>query len=513
MIRLGRLGMVSLQIIVLLVVLVVGIGCTSDLGTPVVSPLTEVPLGTPTATPDSAIQVEIGPSATPSPMLSVEITDIEVTQGIQNLANDMPLVDGRETYVRVYVRALQTKGAPINNVAAVLCRVINGQPEDCFQADNGFVDALPSGGNRLILNDSFYFRLPPPWRTGTQTIQAGVLWNVVNIAVEQRTLTFHETEPLNLMLLPLHFHDDFDPFKDEIVYFYGENPFGFDSNYSDAWDTVNNVRRFHPVSTINVDSVPLPLEPLFHFCFTWPPPPFPPPPVLCASPLALFEWKLLALVGGEVKKTYSSDDSLLLAIRALNNLYTDTMDDQIWLGMVPPEVFNNFHTGSCAGGAGWKFEAFSVMEPVMRTDCHKRKWDFRAGAVTAHELGHSKGLHHVNCTPDDEDETGPDEDYPFTGNFNNVDGELKAVCSLSYVDDRGYYGFDVYWTYLQYDLEFPPEGQYEPIVISNSPEIAEVGYPIMSYKKPRWIDPYHYCKLLGFYGGPNALDGCTDFGQ
>ena len=46
------------------------------------------------------------------------VTGIEVTQGIQNLANEMPLVAGRATVVRVYVADLS--GAGGQNVTARL---------------------------------------------------------------------------------------------------------------------------------------------------------------------------------------------------------------------------------------------------------------------------------------------------------------------------------------------------------------------------------------------------------
>jgi hypothetical protein len=57
----------------------------------------------------------------------------------------------------------------------------------------------------------------------------------------------------------------------------------------------------------------------------------------------------------------------------------------------------------------------------------------------------------------------------------------------------GFYGLDVY-----HDLFGLPE----PAVVSNDPAAAAAnrGFPLLSAAEPRWIDPFHYCRLLDYYG-------------
>jgi hypothetical protein len=64
---------------------------------------------------------------------------------------------------------------------------------------------------------------------------------------------------------------------------------------------------------------------------------------------------------------------------------------------------------------------------------------------------------------------------------------------LAAVDVAGYYGMDVY---------FEKFGLSAPAIISNDPLAMEpnLGFPLMGYRRPRWIDPYTYCALLKKYG-------------
>lgn len=62
---------------------------------------TSTPTNTPTPTPTHT------PTRTPSvlPQLDLQLVDMEVSQGIQNLDHNVDLITGRDTYVRLYVRA------------------------------------------------------------------------------------------------------------------------------------------------------------------------------------------------------------------------------------------------------------------------------------------------------------------------------------------------------------------------------------------------------------------------
>ncbi len=112
--------------------------------------------------------VAAAPLGPPGP--AVEVTSIEVTQGIQNPANDVPLLNSRRTYARVHVAAT---GAAVAGVTARLSAIAS------FTSGGGttlvpLAPLMPSGAggptitvnpnpHRELLGDSFLFELPWPW--------------------------------------------------------------------------------------------------------------------------------------------------------------------------------------------------------------------------------------------------------------------------------------------------------------------------------------------------------------
>jgi len=103
------------------------------------------------------------------------LTDIEITQGIQNLANEVPLVEGKQTFVRVYGR---TNGEAVNNVSAIL----HGEVVDTG-ADLGTLNAIQGAAclsmdgdipDRDQLNKSFVFELPKTWWKGAVIFTAEI---------------------------------------------------------------------------------------------------------------------------------------------------------------------------------------------------------------------------------------------------------------------------------------------------------------------------------------------------
>jgi hypothetical protein len=103
---------------------------------------------------------------------TVHITGIEVTQGIQDLANSVPLISGRKTFVRVHARSV---GPAVAGVTATLsgavttCTLIGNV---CSTAQLGSLNPVNLVGPRLtirpnpirtLLNDSFLFELPSNW--------------------------------------------------------------------------------------------------------------------------------------------------------------------------------------------------------------------------------------------------------------------------------------------------------------------------------------------------------------
>ena len=93
----------------------------------------------------------------------VAVTVIEVTQGIQNLSNDMPLVAQRPTVARVFARS--TSGATVQPVIA-LTGLRGGVPlPGSPLAPINSLRVTAAGGDRLSFSGGYYFELPPAWVT------------------------------------------------------------------------------------------------------------------------------------------------------------------------------------------------------------------------------------------------------------------------------------------------------------------------------------------------------------
>ena len=101
----------------------------------------------------------------------LSVRAIEVTQAIQNLANDVPLVENKLTWARVFVRAV-----PGSQPARVHLHGYCGgvascpAPPFCRPGASNFPNA--TGGRRGVLHDSYNFLIPQAWRQGTVTLLA-----------------------------------------------------------------------------------------------------------------------------------------------------------------------------------------------------------------------------------------------------------------------------------------------------------------------------------------------------
>lgn len=144
--------------------------------------------------------------AGPAPVSNVAVTGIEVTQGIQDLANSVPLISGRRTFVRVYVKA---NGAPVEGVTATLSGLGNiaCAPGLCPPVGASLGPLIPVNtvGPRITvspnpkrsnLDDSFLFELPWQW-TSYQSLR---LHAVLNTGVEPPKVSC----PNDILSEPLH---------------------------------------------------------------------------------------------------------------------------------------------------------------------------------------------------------------------------------------------------------------------------------------------------------------------
>jgi len=437
----------------------------------------------PTASPGGQnVQALPGPTEQPGyaapPPPDLRITDLELTQGIQDLENHMPLVEGRLTYLRVYVA---TDEGNWFGVDAVMAAFRNGQQLGLSEDDddpavlfakNGTITAHEDGGDRVNLDDSLYFKLPRYWARGNTSFRVLAYGNGNPNSVDlesdpdnnerQLAVTFREGADANVMLVPIHMHVGNTPEGDVHTY-------TWEANEQQATSAVNDIFRLNPIPRLFVYGGELEhqVRPLCHG--DW------------CDPMSILddlprEWDLSdpAQVGDPTLRIKSYKDN------------TDPWVDGLgWYGMVFNDVdmtmqkqgFDPINISGLASNGvsyGKMSDSYSGDSP----------WHISRGATLAHELAHNLGLKHVNCSGTEAAGGSVDGSYPYQ----NPD------CSLANVDPAGYYGLDVYyhaWSWLT-----------EPAVISNDPDEADPanGFPLMGYSSPKWVDPFDYCLMLVGYG-------------
>jgi|GEM_PF-937853 len=97
--------------------------------------------------------------ATALPKSPMEITGIEVTQGVQTANNTVPLIKGKTTFVRVYVKSDDaTRDVP--GITARLFASSTGGTIDGLDPTNEFSITVKRNPSRTNLNDGYLFELP-----------------------------------------------------------------------------------------------------------------------------------------------------------------------------------------------------------------------------------------------------------------------------------------------------------------------------------------------------------------
>ncbi len=416
---------------------------------------TEFPVGVPAAT--STL-----PSFSAGETPDLVATAIEVTQGMQNLANDMPLVEGRLTVARVYVKT-QDPDVPAANVKGVLAAFRDGQYIGVEYPENGPISAVPDGGLRLNIDDSLYFYLPDAWTTGQITLRTFVYATTPDAPYDEEPtemnnfaevgVQFQDGDPLELRLAPLHLHVLANPNNSDITYHY-------DNNESDALAIILGVLRLHPIGTNDLafnTSSHLVLEGTDG----------PNIAVSSIKPLGHqddVEWNLSV-----ADDRHAANERIAF----FKSMAPEPYQDWRWYGMVDQSV-------SMGGFIGWASNGGT--HGLMDNSTSEADWNNMGGYALAHEIAHIflSAPEHVACSGG---ESGPDPDYPYP----------EPNCQLADIDPEGYYGFDTYWQLW---------GLPGPEVISNDPGAPanQFAFPMMGSQRPWWLDPFYYCRLLDAYG-------------
>jgi len=405
----------------------------------------------PTVSGDKGLQLWV--KLEPQPTNDLTITDLEVTQGIQNLKNEMPLVAARRTIVRAYVRASTDN---VNGATATLTASRGSTLLGTISAENTAA-IRTNGGQRSLLDDAYWFQLPPAWRDTPGAVKFVVTIDSGNVIAETNetnntrdvTVTFSAVSPMVVTSVPFHMHEDADPAKAPLQYYMSDPTY---------WPITSNLLRFHPLSHVFVEDCGTPVQyPAFHSLG--------------------HEWDMAKDVTQGV---------ILARVAWVRSMSACGTPLDHWVGLIHPQV--NTTTGSgTTMGIGFPFGR-SAWVRMLATPQAFASWSSEGGETTSHELGHNIGLPHVKCTGE--------EGFPVW----DVYPHPAPDCRLS-VGDDGYFGTDVY-----YDLW----GFSEPAIISNDPNAPfnKRAFPFMGYKDPGWPDPFDYCLLL-FARGVS----CNPFGM
>jgi len=118
---------------------------------------------------DDARVIRLAADASALPQTNMRVTDVEVTQTIQDLNNNVFLVQGKRTFVRVHVRS----DDPSRSVPGVRCELTaswsggSGGPLAPVNAGGTVITVLPSP-DRENIDQSFLFELPWSWTERSQ---------------------------------------------------------------------------------------------------------------------------------------------------------------------------------------------------------------------------------------------------------------------------------------------------------------------------------------------------------
>jgi hypothetical protein len=370
--------------------------------------------------------------------VDLAIDYLEVTQGIQNLANEVPLVREKPAFVRVYPRLAETHGDLHGlNVTAQLRGFRNGSelPDSPLFPVNATVFLKTQEADRMELNQTFNFWLPESWRSGTVTFQAELnpdgAVNEFNTAnnVYSVVKTFNDKKPLCIEVVQVRT----DP----------QTASASDPGFIDIIDWV---RTAYPVPEVYID-IGGQIEET-QLCLAGGFFPYP-----CGGPYEM-----------------PDDDNKVLARLGWYDLWHTHYKWQEcgpahFYGMVHPSEMNTGGLGNRPGYAAW---GVMTVDPEFLNFDETAPWYIPDGGATmAHEIGHNRGRKHVDCGDPD----GIDLEYPYSN------------CDIGpYFSQASWYGFD----YLDQAVIHP----------ATAGDLMSYSH-LLDPPKPVWPSDYTYEGIFG----------------
>lgn len=401
-------------------------------------------------------------------------TAIEVTQGIQDLDNTMPLIPLRPTFVRVYVAS---DDGSVPGTRGILAGFRDGQLLGTVTPLNQPLTAVEDGGPRVELGSSLLFRVPALWTVSdeldlTAFVYAGAIDTVFENEPESdnnfrtTTVRFHDQAVISrVVLAPIHLHDGYTDVGAEITWLPSDHP-------ADLATILNGLERFLPVSFL----LPLPLG------FDFDPP---------NHDSSFAEWNIDENAGFQDGEAFEP----LNMIQAWREASGEPLSTYAWYGLLPViGDLNHWNAdiGQAVGYSGLSNGTVSMGEMSTETDAGA-PFEIKGSKTMAHEFGHDLGLGHYACIDSGDppgltsEEKGGGLDADFPTPFPN--------CRFSFVGPTKFYGLDVH--HDRFGLALPS-------VIGNDLSFpkGQRAWPLMSYGEDKWVDPYSYCRMLPSVGVP-----------
>jgi hypothetical protein len=389
--------------------------------------------------PSSSYQSQTGVAS-----MDLEVIGLEVTQGIQDMNNSVPLIGGKRTVVRFHVRS-QWANPTSMPVTAYLQVWRQGTYMGALQPSNsGGAITMRQNPDRGQLDDSFYFELPPDWlgygivhmeavvNPGQKFAEASYSNNMAEAYVESRS-----TVSLCVHVVPIATTNP------PGAYFWVDTP-GF-------WDIIAMLQRYYP---------------------------------LADSGVKIYTGKGIMPKSGQAWNLNDAGtwSTVLNALVDYSSHWNDPPGCMRlnYYGMILPDIPAAYNgMGRMPGNAA-----------IGRMVTVGGRWPPpRGGQTMAHEMGHNYGRRHVYCNLN-EPATGDDDQmdwgYPYPGTKPNC--RIGAVDSLGEPDPTSYYGW------------FLPITSTVPVVIKPT----HIG-DLMSYGGSRWISDYTYRALMYQLGGGTSM--------
>ena len=171
-----------------------------------------------------------------------EVTDIEVTQAIQDLNNSVVLIAGKRTYARIHVRSLLNGDHGPVRAQLIGWRGLTKLGTIIGNNTGGF-NTVRANPDRGQLNHSFYFDLPSHWLSGSLQLEAEVnydrTWAETSTAnnMEVVAISFENSPEMNLLIV-------------DVCYEQGGTTHHI--NPLDSWALASWLRRAYPIAKLNL---------------------------------------------------------------------------------------------------------------------------------------------------------------------------------------------------------------------------------------------------------------------